>query len=1007
MYKLSKKVLAALLTFVLILSLCMPAVKTSASKGLSTDALLDLESKGSFEFFYKEANTDSKSKGFGLIRDRAPDDKDASKTAPDTDDYNKSSVASVGFGLSALVIGAERGYITKDEARTRALGTLNTLLNNADEVNGFFYHFLDMKTAKRYGTSEVSIIDTAMVITGAITAGEYFGGEVKEKAKEIYDRVDWNFYKDKSNNQFYMGYSPEKGFSGHWDFYAEQLMLYILGAGSSTHPIDPSMFYSFTRHYASYGNLPKFINSWFGSIFTYQYSYSFIDFRNKIDNKGVNWWGNSVIASKASRQFAIDNSKSFKTLGENAWGLTACDGPSGYNGRYGSSPSGINNDQHYVDGTLAPSGALGSIVFTPQESIDALHNFYENYPDLVGKYGLKDSYNVDKNWYDKDVIGIDKGITLLMIENYRSGLVWKYNMENKNIIAGMNKVGLQNEGTKIFDDFDGNSLNNGWIDNGDKVYNIAKTNEISYEGTNSLKVDFSKGSFPWSCMKATPKNKALNCDFLSSMVYNASTHPLTLKLKLETSKGNYEKDFTIADEGKWEKITWDLSSFHDSLSSVNNFIIFAAPGSENETGSFYLDNIDLLTKVNAFNVFIDGNPIKGEKLTGNYNFYDTDGKEEGSSVYTWLRSDSNMNYVPIEGATGKTYTLTKDDVGKSIKFQVMPINSSGYKGFATESEPTKMADIEVPVIENLTITKAPVDEDFIIDDFSLPFIKNNWQDSGDKCYTLTKSNINELPGVKIDYNKKTEWGFFYYKFDKAMDLEASNLLSFKACGNAKFIMKFEDSKGNGIKENTFNVDSNNYKDFTWDLKDFSSSLKDVKRILIFAQPGEANKQGTFYLSDFKTKKRTIPDVTKDAVPITGETIYASYIYHDAKGNAEDGTSFKWFRSDEKDGQYTEIQNAVSNSYILTNDDFGKFIKVEVTPKSANGTIIGEPYLSAATNKISGKKDKNDAQNSNASNKPQNNTLGSLPKTGSASTLDFIILGFLISSLGSLIMRSKK
>lgn len=398
--------------------------------------ILDLESKKSFEFFWKEANTDPKSPGYGLIPDRAPGNP------------GLSSIASVGFGLTADAIGADRGWVSKKAAEERVNKTLDTLLNNADENHGFFYHFLNMDNAKRAGTSEVSIIDTAIALNGAITAGEYFQGDVKKKADELYKRVDWPWFRDPNVNQFYMAYSPEKGFEGHWDFYAEQLMIYFLAAGSPTHPVNKNMFYSFKRDLASYDGSKPFIHSWFGSIFTYQYSFAWFDLRNMVDKKGVNWWHNSVTASKANLQFCIDNSSKFKTFSDKSWGVTASDGPNGYNGAYGANPSGYNNDQIKNDGTIAPAGAAGSIVFTPKASIQALKNYYNNYPKLWGKYGFYDAYNLDvtPNWYDSDVIGIDKGITLLMIENYRSGFVWNYFMKNQYIQKGLKNVGMTRMG---------------------------------------------------------------------------------------------------------------------------------------------------------------------------------------------------------------------------------------------------------------------------------------------------------------------------------------------------------------------------------------------------------------------------------------------------------------------------------------------------------------------------------------------------------------------------------
>lgn len=395
--------------------------------------VLELESRKCFDFFWEQANADENSPGYGLIRDRAPGNP------------HISSIASVGFGLTAIAIGAERGWIPYDEAYERALGTLNTLLYNAEQENGFFYHFLDMETGKRVWNCEVSVIDTAIAICGAITAGEYFGGEVKQKAEELYKRVNWQWFVDPSRKQFYMAYYPERGFEGYWDFYAEQLMIYFLSAASPTYPADPDLFYHFQRKYGTYDGVEKFIHSWFGSIFTYQYSFAWFDLRNMVDKEGVDWWENSVIAIKSNRKFCIDNSDKFETFGENSWGLTACDGPHGYEGRYGAPPSGNNNVEHVVDGTVPPAGAAGSIVFLPDESIAALENYYKNYPQLWGEYGFKDAYNlsVSPPWFANDVIGIDKGITLLMIENYRDEFVWKNFMKNEYVKIGLERVGLK------------------------------------------------------------------------------------------------------------------------------------------------------------------------------------------------------------------------------------------------------------------------------------------------------------------------------------------------------------------------------------------------------------------------------------------------------------------------------------------------------------------------------------------------------------------------------------
>jgi hypothetical protein len=323
----------------------------------------------------------------------------------------------------------------------RANKTLDTLLA-MDREHGFFFHFVDMQTGKRAWNSEVSNIDTSILLMGVLSAGQYFGGDVQIKAKKLYDDVDWPWFFDPSRDMFYMAYRPEKGFEGHWDFYAEQLMMYVLAAGSDTHPMDDTAYYTFKRDYKSYGNGQKFIHSWFGSIFTYQFSHAWIDFKDYTDNQDVNWFENSVEASLAHFNFALDVQSQYKTIGPLAWGLTACDGPDGYNGLYGAPPSGFDNKAHYVEDTVAPSGAIGSIIFLPEEAIPAMLNYY-SFEQLKGKYGFKDAYNLSKDWFATDVIGIDKGISLLMLANYQNDLVHQVMMKNENILKGLDRLQIK------------------------------------------------------------------------------------------------------------------------------------------------------------------------------------------------------------------------------------------------------------------------------------------------------------------------------------------------------------------------------------------------------------------------------------------------------------------------------------------------------------------------------------------------------------------------------------
>ena len=400
------------------------------------EKLLLKELRKSCEFFMKEVNNNEKSKGFGLIRD---------KTILEP---NIASIASVGYGLAALVVAVEHKWIKYNKAYDKANKTLDTFINNVEGENGFYYHFVNMQTGKREWNCEISIIDTAIFICGAILAGEYFGGEIKEKAEILYKRINWEWYRDKETNYFYMGYKPEKGFWGHWDMYAEQLMLYVLGVASPTYPVNKNMYYNFLRKKADYKDIKDIIYTYCGTLFPYQYSHAWIDFRNIVDLDGVNWFENSIKATKANRQYCVDNKNIHKTYGENSWGLTAGLSPKGYISM-GAMPCDVELEIEN-DGTVTICGSIGSIVFTPEESIKAMEHYYNKYPKLWGKYGFKDGYNLENNkeWYSREYIGIDKGIEILMIENYLNDTIWKYFMKNRYIKDGLEKLGFKSENIK-------------------------------------------------------------------------------------------------------------------------------------------------------------------------------------------------------------------------------------------------------------------------------------------------------------------------------------------------------------------------------------------------------------------------------------------------------------------------------------------------------------------------------------------------------------------------------
>lgn len=439
-----KKFLSAIIATVMFFACMCCAVGCKKDLYSAYKKEIESEMKGSFDFFWNEVSlNETVAEGnlptYGLIADRYP---------------NKSfnaSVASVGFGLTAYVIGVEEGWVTREEAQTRSLKTLQTMvaLQNAPDVSyeGFLAHFINMNTGKRVSNVEISSVDTAILLCGAVAAGEYFGGEVKALADEFYGNVNWKAIERVRGGKTYltMGYSQEsQKLLGDWDWYAEQLMMYVLGAGSPVeeHRLDDTAYYDFARNEGTY-NGHKFIYSWFGSIFTYQFSHAWIDFSGKKDNNGTDWHRNSVEASKAAYDFCRDRRDEYVTFAKGGWGLTACDTPDGYSGHLGAMPRGWQSDAAYprIAATVAPCGAIGSVVFTPEESLKAL-KYYGTLRLLNGKYGLADAYNLDREWFATDCIGIDKGISLLMLSNYKDRTVWDTVMKNQNILLGLENLGF-------------------------------------------------------------------------------------------------------------------------------------------------------------------------------------------------------------------------------------------------------------------------------------------------------------------------------------------------------------------------------------------------------------------------------------------------------------------------------------------------------------------------------------------------------------------------------------
>lgn len=411
-----------------------------------------------------------------------------------------SSIAATGFALTAYGIGAERGYVTRAEAALRTRDCLRFYWNapQGPEMSGvtghkgFFYHFLNNEDGTRFKTTELSTVDTSLFLGGALFAQSYYDrddaveAEIRDLAEKIYTRVDWRWAQRPNtgtraanladSHGITMGWRPERGWETHdWIAYDEGMLVYILALGSPTHGVDKD---AWDKGWAR--GLERAWGSYYGQqhvqfepLFGHQYSHVWVDFRGIrepfIASKGIDYFENSRRATLAQRAYGADNPNRWTGYSADIWGWTASDGPGGSEGRYsvngtprtfhGYMARGVSGTRVVDDGTIVPTAAGGSVAFAPEVAIPALMAMRAQYGErLYTRYGFKDSFNpsftfagaashdgtVDPvhGWVANDHLGIDQGPILAMMENHRSGFVWKVMRNNPHIIRGLKRIGF-------------------------------------------------------------------------------------------------------------------------------------------------------------------------------------------------------------------------------------------------------------------------------------------------------------------------------------------------------------------------------------------------------------------------------------------------------------------------------------------------------------------------------------------------------------------------------------
>jgi hypothetical protein len=441
--------------------------KSAAPETLSApaEAFLDTLSERSFHYFWDLSDSLT-----GLTPDRAP-----------TPSFV--SVGAVGFALTAYAIGAEHNWVTRQAAANRVRNTLRFFWEapqdssaHATGYHGFFYHFLDAKTGRRFETVELSTMDTALLMAGALFCGSYFDlphdtleAEIRLLADHLYTRVDWRWFQTRPP-LIALAWSPEHGFEPYdWRGYNEAMLLHVLALGSPSYPVTGDVWKEWVKGYR-WGTFQGQPHLGFAPMFGHQYTHVWIDFRGVRDaymrDKHSDYFENSRRATLAQRAYAIANPGGFRGYGANLWGLSACDGPLDatveVDGRSRTfrtyAARGASFTEIVDDGTLAPTALGGSIPFAPRQTVAGLMAIRRAYgPSAFSTYGFVDALNptLDRDmktqhgrvvagvgWFDTDYLGIDEGPIVAMIENYRTGLVWRYMRTNRHVIRGLRRAGF-------------------------------------------------------------------------------------------------------------------------------------------------------------------------------------------------------------------------------------------------------------------------------------------------------------------------------------------------------------------------------------------------------------------------------------------------------------------------------------------------------------------------------------------------------------------------------------
>jgi hypothetical protein len=402
----------------------LPAPSLSPADGAFLD---DMQRRGCLYF------TEQVGAKTGQVLDRAA----AANHNGKRDPRLMASIAATGFGLTALCIADQRSYQPHAQIVAQVRRTLAYHLNFMPHDHGFLYHFNDVDLGGSFGGSEVSPIDTSLLLCGVLTARAHFHADTQivVLATKLYERVDWPWMLN-GGQTFDMGFRQGKFIPARWNHYCELMMLYLLALGSPTHPVDASTWNAWTRPRMMYAGFDYISAA--DPLFVHQYSHAWFDFRSRRD-KYADYFGNSITATRAHKAFCLNWGKPYTN---DYWGVSASDSQHGYTAWGGPAGPGDTRGFGGVDGSVVPNATAGSLPFLPADCLQVLRSLQARYPKSWGRYGFCDAFHPDANWYDPDVLGIDLGIGLVMAENLRTGFVWSTFARNPEVAVAMRRAGF-------------------------------------------------------------------------------------------------------------------------------------------------------------------------------------------------------------------------------------------------------------------------------------------------------------------------------------------------------------------------------------------------------------------------------------------------------------------------------------------------------------------------------------------------------------------------------------